>query len=805
MLRDVSDHVPRPRLLSGHVLAPVLLVAGPSGSGTSVLLRELSTRRGVPLALVDVDAADRATETLVHRLRTALRAAGLSDAATSLAAREVRAEAALDAFTSYLATRDDPLIVGIDGADRLDAAGADLLVRLASNFPDGHHLVVLARSVDGPLQRLKLLTPTLVGADDLAFTDDEAQALLEEQLGLEMTTRQIRALNDAARGNVLALSLAGRRLAATGDRDEFDDVLARFTSGRGIVTDTVGELLDGMRRRDRRAMVTLAGLAWFDRDLAVELLRDTAPLDAAVAAGFVAASSDGRLGFHAPVRDAIGAYGAPGLRTLRRAADALAARGALLDGVRLLLDAALEEQAADTLATADTSTVLAMPVSELAAIVDTLDDGIVDARPRILLLLARAWHVAGHAARKHRVLDRAEALTGDVDDRTRRALQAERLRDAVHLDPGRCDVPRRRSHELLDQIHPTEHDVRGRLLEGLGLIEARRGDEGWDERARSCLEGAIEAYDAAGEPWLAAVAATMLAARVSLPTSHPAEAINELDGAVAAARGEPTLTALALTHRARAHAQRGRRARASADIDEATRLARLLADEDTLGFTSQANRDLVEAGIAPARVEVRVLDELAVRMDGDAATLRGGQPTQMLKVLAVRGGRVHQDEVVRALWPDEEAEDVRSRVENVRYRLNNGMGVVERDGEFLSLADDVELDMARFVELAREATAADEHGIDTVCARAAVEAYGELLPDDDEDWISVARERMRTRVLELLDALLDAALAHGEIDDALRFAESAWRADPHDPQRHGRLVELLLEHGRGARASTLRA
>lgn len=784
------------------MLAPILLVAGPSGSGTSVLLREFAARRGVPAAVVEIDAADRSTDTLLHHMRAALHSAGMSDAATALAARDVAADTALDSFTAYLSTRDDPLILGIDGAHRLDVTGTDLLVRLASNFPDGHHLVVLAHTLDGPLQRLTLLTPTRVESHDLAFSDDEAQALLDEQLGLEMSTRQVRALNDAANGNVLALSLAGRRLAATEDLDSFEDALNRFASRRDVIRDAVGDVIDAMRRRDRRSLATLAALPWFDDDLANELLRDAKLIETAAAAGFIAGSSDGHLRFHAPVRDIIAERGSPGLRTVRRAAHALAARGALLEGVRLLLDAALEEQAADMLATADASFVLQMPVSELAAIVDELDDAIVDARPRILLLLARAWHVAGHPARKHRVLDRAEALTGDVDDRTRRALQAERLRDAVHLDPGRCDVPRRRGQEILDQLHPTEHDVRGRLLEGLGLIEARRGDEGWDERARACLEGAIDAYDAAEEPWAAAVAATMLAARVSLPTSHPAEAITELDRAVAAARGEPTLTALALTHRARAYAQRGHRARAIADIDEATRLSRLLGDQETLDFTSQANRDLADAGIAAARVEVRVLDGLAVRVDGDVALLRGGQPTQMLKVLAVRGGRVHQDEIARALWPDGIPEDIRGRVEQVRYRLNNGMGIVERDGEFLMLADDVELDMARFVDLAREASATDD-GIDTVCARAAVEAYGELLPDDDEDWVSVARERLRSRVLALLDELLAAALANDEIDDALRFAEDAWRADPHDTHRHGRLVELLLEHGRGARATAL--
>lgn len=795
MLRAIDHHVARPRLLAAHVLPPVVVVRGDPGSGKSVLLDEFSTRRGVPVARARLTRHDDDVHAFLARLRQALTHAGFTTAAIPLVPREIGPEAAVDALCDHLRARDDAVVIALDGVHHLRAEAVEILVRLAAAFPDGHHLVMLTQQLDGPYSRLRLLTSTIIEDDDLAFSDAEATALLNERIGLDLTARQVSGLVEATAGLPLRLVVAGRYLAGIADPDDRSDELKRLVGRRNLIPDVVDAVLEQRGRSVRRGLVKLAGLPWFDAELAEAVTHGRAGFEAASDAGLLASDPDGRSWLPDPVAAELTERGGLSPRSLRRAARVYAERGELTTAAHLLADAALDAEAADLLASATSDQLADVDVSDLARIIDGMDDPLVAERPRLLLELARAWHRAGAPTHQHAALHRATRVATDPPARLAYAFEAEHLRDAALGASERCDEERRRAVELLELLHPSDQDLRGRLLECLGHIAVLHADDDWADEARALFAGAIESYDRAGDPWSAAVASTALAAAVELADNDASRALAALRRPVALAAEAPVLASIALVHRAHAHGIAQRPIHAAADRAEAQRLAGLLGDDD---IATRAREPLTDAD---TMVEIGVFDGLRVAIDGTESRLPRGLSSQLVKLLAVRGGRLHQDEVARELWPDIDPGDAIDRIDGVRRRLGNAAAAVQRDGDFVCLAPGAHLDIATFIDAARAATA--DGIVDPVVGRYAAEHFGELLPGDDEDWISITRQRLRTTALELLDGLLDHALKVGDVDDALHWARRSWQTDPHDPQRQQRYQQLLMAHGHTRRAASL--
>jgi DNA-binding SARP family transcriptional activator len=232
------------------------------------------------------------------------------------------------------------------------------------------------------------------------------------------------------------------------------------------------------------------------------------------------------------------------------------------------------------------------------------------------------------------------------------------------------------------------------------------------------------------------------------------------------------------------------------DITE--RLAALAAE------TGQPAARAIDAGSLP--VVIALLGRFEVTRGGRPVALPSGQTRQLLKIVAVAGGRVQVDEAIEALWPGVDPEAGRNRLRTVLGRLREAAGdLVTREEESLILGDLVDSDIARFETEARNALAI---GIMTragvALARAAIVRYrGDLLPDDPyEPWVAGHRERLRRRALALLDLCARDAAAHQDLDEACRFLERAIELAPYEEDRHLRMVEHLLAQGR--RGSAIR-
>jgi DNA-binding SARP family transcriptional activator len=380
---------------------------------------------------------------------------------------------------------------------------------------------------------------------------------------------------------------------------------------------------------------------------------------------------------------------------------------------------------------------------------------------------ARAAAPAGDAARVRALLAEAERHRGDWFDHH---SGAEFLAEAAALldHVGEHDLAR----TYLDRALARRSEAPRYVGLAEGALEARSGDP---RAAETALSAVAELEDLeVRERWRVALLRAWAAHRAGddeVAAALAREAF-ELAGATGAPdlplRREPAIAGALLPHAA-------------------------------------AAGSAAAAGLLPAGppVGVTVLEAFAVRRGGEPIALPPGRPTSLVKLVAVRDGRIATEEAIESLWPGVDAASGRKRLRNVLNRLRESSGdLVVREGETLALAASVEVDAILFEREALAAIGGGGGAIAAERARAALALYrGDLLPDDRyEDWAAEPRERLRARALALLDLLVDEAEQDGEIDEALRLLERAIAADRLDESRHLRSARLLLRQGKRGRA-----
>lgn len=204
---------------------------------------------------------------------------------------------------------------------------------------------------------------------------------------------------------------------------------------------------------------------------------------------------------------------------------------------------------------------------------------------------------------------------------------------------------------------------------------------------------------------------------------------------------------------------------------------------------------------ASVPTSIRLLGGFAVARGGRTVELSPGLGPQLVKLLAVNGGRLPAERVIDTLWPDTDLKTGRNRLRTLLTRLRAEMGdLLERDGETLTLSQSVAIDLVRFQSEARRALALgrNEPMLAAVLARSAVTRYrGELLPDDAyEAFVEQPREDARRLMLELLDLAVEIAIARGDLDELRRVVDLTIEVAPYDDERHVRAATALFEQGR---------
>ncbi len=224
--------------------------------------------------------------------------------------------------------------------------------------------------------------------------------------------------------------------------------------------------------------------------------------------------------------------------------------------------------------------------------------------------------------------------------------------------------------------------------------------------------------------------------------------------------------------------------------------------------TGSAAAAALESASLP--VALALLGRFALTRGGRPVPIGPGQAAQLLKMVAVSGGRLAAEQAIETLWPEADPAAGRNRLRTVLVRLKEAAPeAVRREGELLTLGAGIRVDLTQFHAEARQALAlrSGNPGAAVAVAQSAIARYrGDLLPDDRyETWADEPREAARRELLDLLDLCATAAAERSDLDEARRMIERSLEIAPFEEDRYLRVARILRDQGRtGAALSVLR-
>jgi ATP/maltotriose-dependent transcriptional regulator MalT/DNA-binding SARP family transcriptional activator len=203
-----------------------------------------------------------------------------------------------------------------------------------------------------------------------------------------------------------------------------------------------------------------------------------------------------------------------------------------------------------------------------------------------------------------------------------------------------------------------------------------------------------------------------------------------------------------------------------------------------------------------------VLGRFELTEGGRPVRLGPGQEAQLLKLVAVSGGRIHAEQAIDTMWPEVDLDAGRHRLRTVLNRLRATAGdVLSREGDMLALHPEVKVDLHELLKEARRADslAATDLRLAAGVARGAIVLYrDELLPEDRyADWAEGPRTRARDAVLSLLKLCATDASRRGDLDGLKRVVDRAIELAPYDDTLYLQAASSLLHQGRRGEALSI--
>jgi DNA-binding SARP family transcriptional activator len=185
------------------------------------------------------------------------------------------------------------------------------------------------------------------------------------------------------------------------------------------------------------------------------------------------------------------------------------------------------------------------------------------------------------------------------------------------------------------------------------------------------------------------------------------------------------------------------------------------------GTSSSALLDVAEA------LDLCLLGRFAVRYDGAAIAIAAtGQ--RILAGLALQGRSAHRSRLAEMLWPDSAPNRALANLRCAIWRMPAQVrSSLQKQGEFVTLGPRWRIDLDEATVRAQEL----RRGVPAAAVDHAVFA-SDLLPDWDEGWLLIRRERHRQLRLHALEDLAAQQLDGGQPLDAVDTALQAVAADP---------------------------
>jgi LuxR family maltose regulon positive regulatory protein len=256
--------VPRPNLIQQlneglHLGHRLTLASALAGSGKTSLLSDWLRQADRPVAWLSLDDGDNDATRFLAYLLAALQkidpAIGQAAQATLQAPRSPLLQPLLIGVINDTSAISQPFVLVLDDYHFIDAAPVhDALSFLLDHLPQQMHLAIATR-IDPPLPLARLRARgqlTELHTADLRFSLDEAAALLNQRMRLDLSAEQIHALKKRTEGWVTGLQLAALSLRG---RDDVPAFVKAFTGSHHFVLDYLTEEVLDRQSEEIRAFL----------------------------------------------------------------------------------------------------------------------------------------------------------------------------------------------------------------------------------------------------------------------------------------------------------------------------------------------------------------------------------------------------------------------------------------------------------------------------------------------------------------------------------------------------------------------
>ena len=226
--------------------APVITVCAPAGFGKSTVLEQIwqaSTQRELPVAWVNLDAADNDLTRFAQLLRAALARAlpGTLDQTVQPLTGPSTGLSGARELLEDLSLLDAPFALFLDDFEEIaEPAVLDTVNQLISGLAENQHLVLASRTRP-PLAvgRLRAHGRLLeIDAEALRFSTEETGRYLSKLLGPGLSGDTVLALQKRTEGWPAALQLAAISLASTPAAEPWAE---RFSGSEGAVSEYLAQ------------------------------------------------------------------------------------------------------------------------------------------------------------------------------------------------------------------------------------------------------------------------------------------------------------------------------------------------------------------------------------------------------------------------------------------------------------------------------------------------------------------------------------------------------------------------------------